>query len=157
MGMIDQLIRFCCLEPWNRSILGCKMLKACSMVVWAPVAVAETSFSHGCFTAWSEQIDQCLVRNSGGHSAPRRLIQPQTSWKPANSSTFESPGKRICILFILEKQMTQVETSNSSIQGLKCLNMTREENLYPPHPRETDDSSRNLKFFNSRFEMFEYD
>jgi len=35
--------------------------------------------------------------------------------------------------------------------------MTREENLYPPHPRETDDSSRNLKFFNSRFKMFEYD
>ena len=53
--------------------------------------------------------------------------------------------------------MTQVETSNSSIQGLKCLNMMREENLYPPHPRETDDSSRNLKFFNSRFKMFEYD
>ena len=49
--------------------------------------------------------------------------------------------------------MTQVETSNSSIQGLKCVKITREENLYPPHPLETNDSSRNLKFFNSRFEM----
>ena len=53
--------------------------------------------------------------------------------------------------------MTQVETSNSSIQGLKCVKITREENLYAPqekpcqlklqklrHTRSSSSSRKNL-------------